>query len=107
MLVTDRPRRRGSSGALAAPGAGISHGRKMADISADIATQAVEPQSVSADGQSASARPLESLIAYQQFADARAAVKKRRRGLNVTQLTTPGACDVCSGPVPPPSFSGY
>lgn len=77
----------------------------MTDISEDISAQAVEPAASSADGQSASARPIADMITAQQFADNRAAIKKRRRGLTITTLTTPGACDVCSG-APSSNFGG-
>lgn len=62
----------------------------MADITGDIETQAVEPISVSADGQSASRAPTADLIKAQQFLDSKAAVRKRRRGLLFTKLTPPG-----------------
>ena len=68
------------------------------DLTDTIATEAVSPSSSSADGQSASARPIGDLIKAQQFLDAKAALKKRRRGITYTQLTTPGAIDLCGGP---------
>lgn len=67
----------------------------MADLTSDIATQAVEPASAAADGQSASARPIADVITAQQFLDAKAAVKKRRRGVLFTKLVPPGALDDC------------
>lgn len=66
----------------------------MPDLTSDIATQALEPSSVSADGQSASARPVADLVTAQQFLDARSAMRKRRRGVTFTKLVPPGAaCD--------------
>lgn len=64
------------------------------DLSTTIATEAATPQSSSGDGQSASARPIGDLIKAQQFLDARVVMKKRRRGILSTQLTTPGAIDL-------------
>lgn len=63
------------------------------DLSDDIAQQAAEPASVSADGQTTTARPLADVIAGQQYLDARAAVRKRRRGVLFTKLVPPGAID--------------
>jgi hypothetical protein len=63
------------------------------DLTSDIAQQAVEPASSSGDGQSASGRSIGDLIKAQQFLDARVALRKRRRGITMTQLTTPGAND--------------
>ncbi len=77
----------------------------MADLTNDIAQQAVEPASVTADGQSTTGRPVNELLAAQNALDARAAAKKRRRGLLFTQLTTPGAVDDC-GRVQPARFDG-
>lgn len=65
----------------------------MADLTTDISTQAVEPASSSADGQSASARPIADLITAQQYLDIRAANRKRRRGIGFARLTAPGAAD--------------
>lgn len=65
----------------------------MADLSSDIAQQAVEPASSAADGQSSSARPVGDLIKAQQFLDAKAVMKKRRRGLLMTRIVTPGPLD--------------
>lgn len=67
------------------------------DITSDIATQAVEPSSSSADGQSASARPIADLITAQQMLDNRIALRKRRRGIGLTRFTAPGACDDMGG----------
>lgn len=61
------------------------------DLSPDIAQQAAEPASVTADGQSTTARPIGDVLKAQQYLDARAQVRKRRRGMLMTQLTTPGA----------------
>jgi xanthine dehydrogenase iron-sulfur cluster and FAD-binding subunit A len=63
------------------------------DLSSDLAQQAVEPASSSGDGHSASARPIGDLLKAQQALDARVTVRKRRRGMITTQLTTPGALD--------------
>lgn len=76
----------------------------MADLTADIAQQALEPASSSGDGHSASGRAVGELIKAQQFLDARRAAKKRRRGIVTTQLTTPGAIDLCG--VPATGFAG-
>ncbi len=67
------------------------------DLSDAIATEAVAPSSSSADGQSASGRPIGDIIKAQQFLDAKAAMKKRRRGVLFTKLTTPGAVSDCGG----------
>lgn len=77
----------------------------MADLSDDIATQAVGPSSASVDGRSATARPVADLIAAQQFLDAKAAVAKRRRGVTLTKLVAPGALDDCGRAGTPP-FNG-
>jgi hypothetical protein len=74
------------------------------DLSADIAQQATEPVAVTADGQSTTGRGVADLIAAQQFLDARAALAKRRRGMLMTQLTTPGPVHdggAAVSPVPP------
>lgn len=63
------------------------------DLSGDIAQQAAEPVTVSADGQTTTARPVADVIAAQQYLDARAAVRKRRRGVLFTKLVAPGALD--------------
>jgi hypothetical protein len=63
------------------------------DLTETIATEAASPQSSAADGQVATGRPIGDLIKAQQFLDARAAMRKRRRGITYTQLTTPGALD--------------
>ncbi|HEY1186929.1 MAG TPA: hypothetical protein VGE74_04695 [Gemmata sp.] len=77
----------------------------MPDLTNDIAQQAVEPASVTADGQSTTARPLGDTIKGQQFLDAKAAAKKRRRGVLMTVLTTPGALGDC-GRVQHRNFDG-
>ena len=63
----------------------------MADLTPDIATQAVEPAASSADGQSSSGRDVGQLIKAQQFLDAKVTQKKRRRGVLFTKLVAPGA----------------
>jgi hypothetical protein len=67
----------------------------VADLTTTIETEAALPASSSADGQSASARPIGDLIKAQQFIDAKAVLKKRRRGLLFTKLVTPGAASDC------------
>ena len=63
----------------------------MPDLSADIAAQAVEPQSVAADGQSATARSVADMIAADQYLGNVAARRYRRRGLTYAKLLPAGA----------------
>ena len=67
----------------------------MADLSGDIATQAVEPATSSADGQSATARAIGEVIQADQYLAARARVGKRRRGITFSKLVAPGALPDC------------
>jgi hypothetical protein len=76
------------------------------DITTTIASQAVEPASASADGQSASARPVTDLIAAQQFLDNSVARQSRRRGIMYSKLIPPGALSDCGQPYQPPFSSG-
>jgi hypothetical protein len=76
------------------------------DLSDTIATEAAAPQSSAADGQSASGRPIGDLIQAQQFLDARAAMRKRRRGLLYARAITPGALDDSGRPCGPTDFDG-
>lgn len=65
------------------------------DLTSDIAQQAVEPASSSGDGQSTSGRSIGDLIKAQQFLDGKRAMRKRRRGIRMTQLVPPGPLDDC------------
>lgn len=62
----------------------------MADLSGDIAQQAVEPVTVTADGQTSTARPVGELVQADQYGAAKPAAKKRRRGLRFSKLINPG-----------------
>jgi antitoxin (DNA-binding transcriptional repressor) of toxin-antitoxin stability system len=62
----------------------------VADLSNDIAQQAVEPIAAAVDGQSATGRPVADLIAADQYLAGKAAARRRRRGIRFTKLTTPG-----------------
>lgn len=77
----------------------------MADLSNDIATQAVEPISSTADGQSSTGRSTADIITADQYLAAKTAMRKRRRGVAFTKLTTPGALDDCGRAGTPP-FNG-
>lgn len=70
-------------------------GDSLADLSADIAAQAVEPITSAGDGQSATGRAIGELIAADQYGAAKAAVRKRRRGLSFSRLVAPGALPDC------------
>lgn len=67
----------------------------MADLSNDIAQQAVEPISSAADGQSSTGRSTADMIAADQYLAQKAAAKKRRRGVSFTKLVPPGPADDC------------
>lgn len=69
----------------------------MADLTPDIASQAVEPAAVAVDGQSATARPVADQIAADVYAGkGKTAGTKRRRGIMFSKLTTPGANGICT-----------
>lgn len=76
----------------------------MADLTTDIAQQAVEPVSVTADGQSTTGRSISDLLLAQNALDARANRKKRRLGIISRTLVSPGCLDI-EGRANPP-FSG-
>lgn len=67
----------------------------MADLSNDIAQQAVEPISSTADGQSATARSTADMVTADQYLAQKKAAKKRRRGISFTKLVPPGPADDC------------
>lgn len=67
----------------------------MPDLSDDIATQAVEPISSTADGHSSTGRSIADLIAADQYLAGKAAAAKRRRGMMFSVFRTPGAGDGC------------
>lgn len=70
----------------------------MADSAADtIAAQALEPVSVTADGQSVTDRSIADKITADQYRANQAAGRKRRRGIGFTRFTAPGAADDCGG----------
>lgn len=70
-----------------------------ADLSQSITDAAGTPQSASADGQSASARPIDQLIKADQYLALRAAAGLRRRGMRFSRLILPAQC---SGAPPRP-----
>jgi hypothetical protein len=61
------------------------------DLSADIASQAIEPASASADGQIASARPVADLILADQYLAGKVALKRKARGIQFSKLIPPAA----------------
>lgn len=69
----------------------------MADLSDDIAQQAVEPITSAADGQSSTGRSVGEMIQADQYLGSKAAAKKRRRGVVFTKLEAPGALPDCGG----------
>lgn len=77
----------------------------MADLSNDIAQQAVEPLTSAADGQSATGRPVADLATAENHVNALSALRKRRRGVSFTKLVPPGALPDCGGLTTGP-FSG-
>lgn len=76
----------------------------MADLSTDIAQQAVEPVSVTADGQSTTARGIGELLVAQNALDARLNRNKRRLGLTRKRMVSPGCLDLEGAYIPP--FNG-
>lgn len=66
------------------------------DLTGDIAQQAVEPITVSADGQTSTGRSVDDLIKANNYLAACVAAKSKRRGLLFTKLlppaAAPGAC---------------
>lgn len=60
------------------------------DLSNDIATQAIKPIAAAADGQSASARPIDDLIKADQYLAGKAATSLRRRGIRFTKMIPSG-----------------
>lgn len=67
----------------------------MADLATTIEAAANRPLSASVDGLNVNSRPITDLIAAQNYLDARAAVRKRRRGVVYSRLITPGTVDDC------------
>jgi len=66
----------------------------VADANSDlIDSEIATPAASSADGQSATARPIADTITGINAREMRDAIKKRRRGISFTRLTTPGAAD--------------
>jgi len=63
----------------------------MPDVSDQILEQAMEPVSTAAAGQSTTDRPIADKILADQYAAAKGASAKRRRGLRFTKLINPGA----------------
>jgi hypothetical protein len=61
-----------------------------ADLSSDIAAQAVEPISTTADGQSSTGRSVADLIAADQYLAGKAASRMRRRGVAYVKLIPAG-----------------
>lgn len=69
----------------------------MPDLSADIAAQAVEPITVSADGQSATGRGIGELIQADQYGEMKAARKRRRFGMVISKMIPQGAAPDTGG----------
>lgn len=64
------------------------------DLSETIAAEAAAPVSSTADGQSATARPLADLITADRYLAAKAAMASRRKGVQFGKLIPPGPiCD--------------
>ena len=78
----------------------------MADLSDLISTEAASPASAASDGQSASARSIGDIIRADQYVANKAAMRKRRRGITFTRLTSPGPIDDQGGTYSPPPFGG-
>lgn len=62
----------------------------MPDLSTDIAEQAVEPLSVTADGQTTVGRTMQDMIDADRYLATKTASANRRRGLFFTRLLPPG-----------------
>lgn len=69
----------------------------MPDLTDDINDQVLEPLSSTADGQSATGRPIDDLIKVDNRNRAIAAAAKRRRGMMFSVFRTPGAGGYCGG----------
>ena len=61
------------------------------DLTDAIAEAAVAPSAVTVDGQSVSNRPIEEVIAADEYAKANQGLTKKSRGLRFTKLLPPGA----------------
>lgn len=63
----------------------------MADLSPEIEQSAKDPKRVTVDGNSAENQPLSEQIEADRYLEAKKAVKRKDRGLQITKLKPPGS----------------
>lgn len=76
------------------------------DLTATIAEEAAAPVSSTADGQTATARPLADMITADRYLAAKAAIAKRRRGVTFGKLIPPGPLADGGGAIVGTPFGG-
>lgn len=76
------------------------------DLTDTIAEEAAAPVSSTADGQSATARPLTDLITADRYLAAKQAIAKRRRGITFGQIIPPGPMADGGGAIVGTPFGG-